>query len=141
MSAFSPTTALLTDRYELTMLQAALAAGTAHRKSVFEVFTRRLPTGRRYGVFAGVGRVLDAVKNFRFDDAELRYLHDNGVVDQPTLDYLADYKFEGNIYGYAEGEVFFPGSPLLVVEADFAQGVLLETVILRSEERRVGKAG
>src|SRR5699024_7512209 len=98
--------------------------------SVFEVFTRRLPAGRRYGVFAGVGRVLDAVKNFRFDDAELRYLHDNDVVDQPTLDYLANYKFEGNIYGYAEGEVFFPGSPLLVVEADFAQGVLLETVIL-----------
>src|SRR5690625_4313195 len=130
MSAFSPTTALLTDRYELTMLQAALAAGTAHRTSVFEVFTRRLPAGRRYGVFAGVGRVLDAVKNFRFDDAELRYLHDNDVVDQPTLDYLANYKFEGNIYGYAEGEVFFPGSPLLVVEADFAQGVLLETVIL-----------
>ena len=130
MSAFSPTTALLTDRYELTMLQAALAAGTAHRKSVFEVFTRRLPTGRRYGVFAGVGRVLDAVKNFRFDDAELRYLQDNDVVDQPTLDYLANYRFEGNIYGYAEGEVFFPGSPLLVVEADFAQGVLLETVIL-----------
>src|SRR5690625_1652407 len=103
MSAFSPTTALLTDRYELTMLQAALAAGTAHRKSVFEVFTSRLPTGRGYGVFAGVGRVLDAVKNCRFDDAELRYLQDNDVVDQPTLDYPANYRFEGNIYGYAEG--------------------------------------
>src|SRR5690625_436946 len=130
MSAFSPTTALLTDRYELTMLQAALANGTAHRRSVFEVFTRRLPAGRRYGVFAGVGRVLEAVANFRFDDAELEFLRNHNVVDEPTLDYLANYRFEGNMYGYAEGEVFFPGSPLLVVESDFAQGVLLETVIL-----------
>lgn len=130
MAGISPTTALLTDRYELTMLQAALQRGSAHRKSVFEVFTRRLPPGRRYGVFAGVGRVLEAIKNFRFDDQELDFLREHSVVDSPTLDYLADYKFEGNIYGYAEGEVFFPGSPLLVVEADFAQGVLLETVIL-----------
>lgn len=130
MSGTTATTALLTDRYELTMLQAALANGTAHRRSVFEVFTRRLPAGRRYGVFAGVGRVLEAVANFRFDDAELEFLRNHNVVDEPTLDYLANYRFEGNMYGYAEGEVFFPGSPLLVVESDFAQGVLLETVIL-----------
>ncbi len=130
MSSHSPSTALLTDRYELTMLQATLANGTAHRRSVFEVFTRRLPAGRRYGVFAGVGRVLEAVENFRFDDDELKFLRDNDVVDSVTLDYLANYRFSGNISGYAEGEVFFPGSPLLVVESDFAEGVLLETVIL-----------
>ncbi|CAM5600652.1 hypothetical protein STENM327S_07317 [Streptomyces tendae] len=62
-----PSTALFTDQYELTMLRAALKAGTAGRRSVFEVFTRRLPDGRRYGVVAGTGRVLDAVENFRFD--------------------------------------------------------------------------
>src|SRR5690625_843862 len=129
MAGISSTTALLTDRYELTMLQAALHHGSAHRKSVFEVFTRRLPPGRRYGVFAGVGRVLEAVQNFRFDDVELEFLREHNVVDSLTLDYLANYRFEGNIYGYAEGEVFFPGSPLLVVESDFAQGALLETVI------------
>jgi len=112
------------------MVQAALAAGTAQRRSVFEVFTRRLPPGRRYGVFAGVGRVLEAVRDFRFGEAELEFLRANEVVDGATLDYLADYRFTGDISGYAEGEVFFPGSPLLVVESDFAQGVLLETVIL-----------
>ncbi|WP_432096254.1 nicotinate phosphoribosyltransferase [Streptomyces sp. bgisy100] len=125
-----PSTALFTDQYELTMLQAALRAGTADRRSVFEVFTRRLPEGRRYGVVAGTGRVLDAVENFRFDTDVLDFLRSRGVVDEPTLQWLADFRFRGDIQGYPEGEVYFPGSPLLRVEGSFAEAVLLETVIL-----------
>ncbi|MGA5196260.1 nicotinate phosphoribosyltransferase [Streptomyces exfoliatus] len=125
-----PSTALFTDQYELTMLQAALRAGTADRRSVFEVFTRRLPEGRRYGVLAGVGRVLDAVENFRFDPAVLGFLRERGIVDEPTLEWLARYRFSGDIWGYPEGEVYFPGSPVLRVEGSFAECVLLETVIL-----------
>ncbi|MFF7964648.1 nicotinate phosphoribosyltransferase [Streptomyces sp. NPDC007903] len=125
-----PSTALFTDQYELTMLQAALKAGTAERRSVFEVFTRRLPHGRRYGVVAGTGRVLDAVTNFRFDARMLAFLGERGIVDEPTLKWLADYRFQGDIWGYPEGEVYFPGSPLLRVEGSFAECVLLETVIL-----------
>ncbi|WP_327171406.1 nicotinate phosphoribosyltransferase [Streptomyces sp. NBC_01336] len=125
-----PSTALFTDQYELTMVQAALKAGTADRRSVFEAFTRRLPEGRRYGVVAGIGRVLDAVENFHFDDEMLAFLRDQNVVDGPTLDYLADYRFSGDIWGYPEGEVYFPGSPILRVEGSFAECVLLETVIL-----------
>ncbi|MQS12422.1 nicotinate phosphoribosyltransferase [Streptomyces kaniharaensis] len=123
-------TALLTDRYELTMLQAALRSGAAHRRSAFEVFTRRLPSGRRYGVMAGTGRVLDAVENFRFTRAQLDWLADQGVVEDDTLRYLADYRFTGDIHGYPEGEVYFPGSPLLTAEGTFAEAVILETVIL-----------
>ncbi|MBP2705242.1 nicotinate phosphoribosyltransferase [Microbispora sp. RL4-1S] len=123
-------TALLTDRYELTMLQAALAAGTAHRGAVFEVFARRLPGGRRYGVIAGTDRVLDALEAFRFEDDDLEFLAAEGIVDDRTLAFLADYRFSGNVHGYREGEVFFPGSPILVVEGTFAEAVLLETVIL-----------
>ncbi|MDT9681270.1 nicotinate phosphoribosyltransferase [Streptomyces sp. TRM76323] len=125
-----PSTALFTDQYELTMLQAALRGGTADRRSVFEVFTRRLPEGRRYGVVAGTGRVLDAVENFRFDDAMLAFLRERGIVDEPTLAWLAAYRFGGDIWGYPEGEVYFPGSPILRVEGSFAECVLLETVIL-----------
>ncbi|MZD07845.1 nicotinate phosphoribosyltransferase [Streptomyces sp. SID5785] len=125
-----PSTALFTDHYELTMLQAALRAGTADRHSVFEVFTRRLPEGRRYGVVAGTGRVLDAVENFRFGAGELGFLREAGIVDEPTLQWLADYRFSGDIWGYPEGEVYFPGSPVLRVEGSFAECVLLETVIL-----------
>ncbi|WP_315094889.1 nicotinate phosphoribosyltransferase [uncultured Cellulomonas sp.] len=126
----TPGTALLTDRYELTMLQAALAGGTAGRRSVFEVFTRRLPPGRRYGVLAGTGRVLESLERFRFDAAELDWLADQRVVDDATLAFLSDYRFTGSMVGYAEGEVFFPSSPVLVVEGTFAEAVLLETLVL-----------
>ncbi|MBT2395582.1 nicotinate phosphoribosyltransferase [Streptomyces sp. ISL-100] len=125
-----PSTALFTDQYEFTMLQAALRAGTADRRSVFEVFTRRLPEGRRYGVVAGTGRVLDAVENFRFDAGVLGFLREYAIVDEPTLEWLASYRFSGDIWGYPEGEVYFPGSPILRVEGSFAECVLLETVIL-----------
>ncbi|MGX1882760.1 nicotinate phosphoribosyltransferase [Streptomyces sp. NPDC055287] len=125
-----PSTALFTDQYEFTMLQAALRAGTADRRSVFEVFTRRLPEGRRYGVVAGTGRVLDAVENFRFDSGVLGFLREHAIVDEPTLEWLASYRFTGDIWGYPEGEVYFPGSPILRVEGSFAECVLLETVIL-----------
>ena len=123
-------TALLTDHYELTMLQAALSSGTARRRSVFELFGRRLPEGRRYGVVAGVGRALDAVERFRFGDAELGFLSDHRVVDDPTLEFLASYRFSGDVWGYAEGETYFPYSPLMIVESSFAEAVLLETLLL-----------
>ena len=124
------TPALLTDHYELTMLQGALRSGAAHRRSVFEVFTRRLPEGRRYGVVAGTDRVLDAAERFRFSADQLAYLERSGVVDRPTVDWLADYRFRGSISGYREGECYFPGSPILTVTGGFAECVLLETVIL-----------
>ncbi|MBX3309734.1 MAG: nicotinate phosphoribosyltransferase [Cryobacterium sp.] len=124
------TSALLTDRYELTMVEAARKAGTANRRSVFEVFARHLPNGRRYGVVAGTGRFLEQLAEFRFGGDELDWLRTNGVVDADTLDWLADYRFSGNIWGYREGEVYFPGSPILIVEGTFAEAVVLETLAL-----------
>lgn len=112
------------------MLQAALRSGAAQRRCVFEVFTRRLPDGRRYGVLAGTGRLLEALANFRFDERDLAWLREENVVDDVTLDWLADYRFTGSIDGYAEGECFFPGSPVLSVEGTFAEAVILETLAL-----------
>ncbi len=122
--------ALRTDRYELTMLQAALRDGTADRRCVFEVFTRRLPEGRRYGVVAGTERLLTEIAAFRFTSADLEFLASQGVVDERTCGWLADYRFGGDIDGYAEGEVYFPGSPVLTLEAGFAEAVVLETLVL-----------
>ncbi|MBN9109233.1 MAG: nicotinate phosphoribosyltransferase [Pseudonocardia sp.] len=124
----SASSALFTDRYELTMVAAALADGTAHRRCTFEVFARRLPDGRRYGVVAGTGRLIDAIADFRFGDAELEMLAD--VVDPAALDWLAGYRFSGDIDGYPEGELFFPGSPILSVTGTFADAVMLETLAL-----------
>jgi nicotinate phosphoribosyltransferase len=126
----SSSTALLTDHYELTMLQASLRSGAAERRAVFEVFARHLPHGRRYGVVAGTGRLLDAIERFRFGPADLEFLGGAGIVDSPTLAFLESYRFSGNIWGYSEGDCYFPGSPILVVEGTFAEAVLLETVTL-----------
>jgi len=122
--------ALLTDRYELTMLAAALADGSAQRHCVFEVFARRLPEGRRYGVVAGTGRLLEAIEGFRFGPDELSALAEQQVADAATLDWLADYRFAGDVDGYPEGELYFPGSPVLTVTGTFAEAVLLETLAL-----------
>lgn len=127
----APSTALLTDHYELTMVAAALGSGVAERRCVFEVFTRSLPAGRAYGVVAGIDRVLDAVARFRFDDAAVDFLVDRGVVRPgPTTEWLRAYRFQGDITGYADGELFFPHSPVLTVGGTFAECVVLETVVL-----------
>ena len=120
--------ALLTDKYELTMLAAALRDGTANRRATFEVFTRRLPDGRRYGVLAGTGRFLAALAGFTFDQAALDSVAP--FLDAETLGYLCDFRFRGDIDGYPEGELYFPGSPVLSVTGTFAECVLLETLAL-----------
>ena len=125
-----PSTALLTDHYELTMVRAALRSGVAHRRAVFEVFARQLPSGRRYGVVAGTGRLLDALERFRFGAADLEFLDRAGILDDPTREFLQAYRFGGSIWGYAEGDCYFPGSPILIVEGGFAEAVVLETLAL-----------
>ena len=124
------TPALLTDHYELTMVNAARQDGTADRSCVFEVFGRRLPPGRRYGVVAGTGRLVELIRDFRFAEADLAYLCEHGVIDQETAAWLATYRFRGDVCGYPEGELFFPGSPILTVSGTFAECVILETLIL-----------
>jgi nicotinate phosphoribosyltransferase len=128
VDTFAP--ALLTDQYELTMVSAALRDGTAARHCVFEVFARRLPTGRRYGVAAGQGRLIELIRDFRFSPADVDFLRKSQIVDDDTAAWLAAYRFSGDVDGYAEGELFFPGSPILTVSGTFAECVVLETLIL-----------
>ncbi|MEU3452968.1 nicotinate phosphoribosyltransferase [Micromonospora sp. NPDC006766] len=122
--------ALLTDHYELTMVSAALRDGTADRRCAFEVFTRRLPAGRRYGVVAGTGRLIELIREFRFDADEVDFLRRTGVVDDRAAEWLTNYRFTGDIDGYAEGELFFPNSPILTVSGSFVECVVLETLVL-----------
>ena len=123
-------TALLTDRYELTMLDAALLSGLAERPVVFEVFARRLPTGRRYGVLAGLSRFLELLPDFRFHGDELAWLVGEGVVRPETARHLEGWRFSGDVVAYDEGEVWVPRSPVVQVRSSFGDGVLLETLLL-----------
>ncbi|MEL0274008.1 MAG: nicotinate phosphoribosyltransferase, partial [Pontimonas sp.] len=112
------------------MVDAARKSGRGERSAVFEVFARHLPQGRRYGVVAGTARLMEAIQEFRFGASELAFLRDNGIVSADTVDWLEAYRFSGSIHGYAEGELYFPGSPILRVEGEFQEAVLLETLIL-----------
>jgi nicotinate phosphoribosyltransferase len=122
------TVALLTDKYELTMLAAALHDGTADRRTTFELFARRLPEGRRYGVVAGTARFVESLPQFTFDDDALGMVAE--FLDPATLAYLASYRFSGDVDGYPEGELYFAGSPVLSVHGTFAECVILETLAL-----------
>ena len=123
-------TVLYTDHYELTMLDSALAAGMADRPVVFEVFTRSLPPGRRYGVFAGLGRLTDAIERFVFGAAEMDWLAERGFLSSRAMEWLRDYRFGGDIHAYPEGELYTAGSPVLTVCGTFGEAVLLETMVL-----------
>ena len=126
----SITTSLLTDMYELTMVDATLQSGTWNRQVTFELFGRRLPPARRFGVMAGNARIIEALERFEFSKDEIDYLSREKTVSDDCLDYLKDYRFKGRIRGYAEGECYFESSPLLQVEGTFAECVLLETLLL-----------
>ncbi|MBM6406148.1 nicotinate phosphoribosyltransferase [Phycicoccus sp. CSK15P-2] len=121
---------LLTDRYELTMLTAFVRDGSAGHPAVFETFARRLPEGRRYGVVAGLGRLLTLLEDFRFDAAEVGWLHSEGVVDDVTAAWLRDFRFSGDVDAYPEGDLYFPGSPVLTVRGTLGEAVMLETLVL-----------
>lgn len=122
--------ALHTDQYEVGQVQGALQSGVANRTAVFELFARRLPTGRRYGVVAGIGRVLDLLPRFRFTERQVQWLEETGVADERTRRYVLDRPFQGDIWAYREGELYFPSSPVLTVRATFGEAILLETLLL-----------
>lgn len=111
------------------MVQAALADGIAGRRAVFELFARGLPEGRRWGVFAGLGRLLDLLGDFHFGPDELAFLRRAGVADEQTLAFLADFRFGGTVWSYREGELYVPSSPVLTVEGTLAEGLLVETLV------------
>ena len=123
-------TGLLTDRYELTMLTSFVTDGTAEHPAVFEAFARRLPEGRRYGVLAGLGRLLPLIADFSFTDDEVDWLLGQGVVNEVTADYLRAFHFSGDVDAYPEGDLYFPGSPILTVRGTLGECVLLETLVL-----------
>lgn len=121
---------LKTDKYELTMLEAFIENGMHNKKAVFELFGRKLPEGRNYGVVAGTARAIDAVLNFTFQSEDLDYLKNEVGLKEDTIEFLANYKFSGNVFGYQEGDYWFPYAPLLTIESTLGEAVILETLLL-----------
>ena len=133
------TPVLMTDMYEYTMLETAMQDGTASRPCVFEVYARHLPNGRRYGVVAGLGRLLTALQNFRPNEQQIQFLCDRHIISPVTAQWLENYTFHGSIRAYPEGELYFPNSPVLQVESTFAEGIqlIVNAIAAQSRESRI----
>ena len=121
---------MLTDRYELTMLSSWVTDGSVHNRAVFEAFARKLPDGRRYGLLGGLGRLLELIEGLGFSDEEIHWLREQGVVSDATADYLRDFRFTGDVDAYREGELYFPGSPIVTVTGSLGECIVLETLVL-----------
>jgi nicotinate phosphoribosyltransferase len=120
---------LYTDRYELSMLDGALISGVINAKATFEVFTRSLANGYRYGVVGGTGRLLEALSTFAFDEDTISWLLHEHIVSAELATFLSSYRFEGDVHGYLEGDVFTSRSPILRIDGRFCD-LLLETIVL-----------
>ncbi|MBE1556727.1 nicotinate phosphoribosyltransferase [Sporosarcina limicola] len=122
--------ALHTDLYQINMAESYWADGIHNRKSVFELFFRRLPFGNGYAVFAGLERVLDFLRDFHFSESDLAYLRDELGYKEDFIAYLKDIRFTGTVHSMVEGELVFANEPIIRVEAPLAEAQLIETALL-----------
>ncbi len=128
-NGYSPNCALLTDFYELTMMQGYLLQHHNPR-AVFEMFFRRPPFGGGFSIFAGLQPLLEGVAAMRFQQDDLEFLERQGIFRREFLDALAEFRFSGDIHAVEEGTVVFPNEPLIRVEAPLMEAQLLESYIL-----------
>lgn len=121
---------LLTDLYELTMMQGYFKNQNRNRMVIFDMFYRTNPLENGYAIMAGLDQVIEYVKNLHFEDKDIEYLRGQNIFDEDFLDYLANFKFSGSIYSIPEGTVIFPREPLVKVIAPIMEAQLVETAIL-----------
>ena len=121
--------ATYTDQYQLAMAQVYFENGQKDHTAVFDYYFRKLPFGGGYAIFSGLEDILEILENFRFNDGDLEYLKKQGF-PSGFLDYLKDFKFCGSIYSTKEGNLLFPNSPVLQVEANIIEAQIIETMLL-----------
>src|SRR5881409_3761492 len=124
-----PSSALLTDLYQLTMLQGYLQQ-RMEDTAVFEFFVRKLPPRRGFLVAAGLEQALDYLENLLFTPGELDWIAKSGRFSMALVEYLTQFRFTGDVHAMPEGTVFFPNEPILRVTAPLPQAQLVETRLI-----------
>ncbi len=121
---------LMTDLYELTMMQGYFRHKDQNETVIFDVFYRTNPLDSGYAVCAGLEQVINYIKNLHFSKQDIDYLSSLGIFDRDFLEYLETFHFSGDVYAIAEGTVIFPREPLIKVIAPIMEAQLVETAIL-----------
>ena len=121
---------LLTDFYELTMMQGYFQQKDANETVIFDAFYRNNPDGNGYAVCAGLQQVIEYLNNLHFTQADVDYLRSTGMFQEDFLDYLLHFRFSGDVYAIPEGTVVFPREPLVKVVAPIMEAQLIETALL-----------
>ena len=121
---------LLTDFYELTMMQGYFKEKDANETVIFDAFYRNNPVGSGYSICAGLDQVIDYVKNLHFEKDDIDYLRTTGMFEEDFLEYLSNFHFSGDIYAIPEGSVIFPREPLVKIIAPIMEAQLIETALL-----------
>ncbi|MBR2037215.1 MAG: nicotinate phosphoribosyltransferase [Lachnospiraceae bacterium] len=121
---------LLTDLYELTMMQGYFRNKTANETVIFDLFYRSNPCGNGYSIMAGLEQAIKYIKELHFTRADIEYLRSLNMFEESFLDYLGDFKFTGDIYAIPEGTIIFPREPLVKVIAPIMEAQLVETALL-----------
>ena len=121
---------LLTDLYELTMMQGYFHAKDANETVIFDAFYRTNPDGNGFAITAGLEQVVEYIENLHFDKEDIDYLRTTGLFGEDFLEYLSTFKFTGDIYAIPEGTVIFPREPMVKVIAPIMEAQLVETAIL-----------
>lgn len=121
---------LLTDLYELTMMQGYYMEKDANETAVFDIFYRSNPSNNGYSIFAGLQQVIEYIENLRFEEEDIDYLRSTGLFQENFLSYLKEFRFTGDIYAMPEGSVMFPREPILKVIAPIMEAQLIETAVL-----------
>lgn len=121
---------LLTDLYELTMMQGYFHHKSANETVIFDLFYRANPCGNGYSIMAGLEQAIKYIKELHFTRNDIEYLRSLQLFDEAFLDYLGDFKFTGDIYAIPEGTVIFPREPLIKVIAPIMEAQLVETALL-----------
>lgn len=129
MSLIPEMLGLYTDYYELTMARGYFECGRKEEQAVFDYFFRTNPFGNGFTVFAGLRDLLDLIDRFRYSDVELTYLRGLGFPED-FLSFLGEFRFRGTIHSVEEGEVVFPGEPLMRVEGTLLETQLIESLLL-----------
>jgi len=122
--------ALMTDFYELTMMQGFFARGVHNKLAVFDLYYRKNPFGNGYVIFAGLEQVINYVLNIKFSEQDIKFLRAQNIFQEEFLSYLKEFEFTGDIFSVREGSVVFPGEPLVTVRAPIIQAQLIESCML-----------